>query len=171
MFKIFQTSKIQHYGTPQWFFDKLDSVFHFDLDFLANAQNAKCNNFYGENGYQCKIEAKPFSGGNVWCNPPYREMKKWIKIVKEYTREGIMRSGWVCVLTFAKTDTKWFQEYGFQAEYALFVRGRLKFELDGVPQNSAPQPSVVLFFRGAEAGEFPKAEVESLGLGRLVKCK
>lgn len=49
----------------------------------------------------------------------------------------------MCVLTFARTDTLWFQEYGQQADYVLFVKGRLKF---GDGKNSAPAPSILMAF-------------------------
>lgn len=32
--------------TPQWLFDSLDAVFHFDLDACATSENAKCRKFY-----------------------------------------------------------------------------------------------------------------------------
>ena len=40
------SSATDEWATPQGFFDELNSVFHFDLDAAATAQNHKCETFY-----------------------------------------------------------------------------------------------------------------------------
>lgn len=35
-------------STPQWFFDRLNEVFHFTLDPCADDTNKKCNLYYTE---------------------------------------------------------------------------------------------------------------------------
>jgi len=35
-------------STPQWFFDRLNEVFHFTLDPCADATNKKCSLYYTE---------------------------------------------------------------------------------------------------------------------------
>ena len=40
------SSATDEWGTPQDFFDKLDSEFHFTLDVCATDENAKCPNYF-----------------------------------------------------------------------------------------------------------------------------
>ena len=48
---LFSSTK-EDWETPQDFFDKLDEEFHFDLDPCADAENAKCKEYFTkeENG-------------------------------------------------------------------------------------------------------------------------
>ena len=49
---LFSSTK-EDWATPQDFFDKLDEEFHFDLDPCADAENAKCKEYFTkeENGH------------------------------------------------------------------------------------------------------------------------
>jgi len=40
------TSKTDLWSTPQYFFDKLNEEFNFDLDVCAIKENAKCKRFF-----------------------------------------------------------------------------------------------------------------------------
>jgi len=136
------SSKTDQHSTPQDFFDKLDDVFHFDLDLCADINNRKCEVFYGVEDSGLDQEWI----GTLWCNPPYgREIGKWVKKAYESARDN---SATVVCLLPARTDTKWFQDYCLNAEH-VFIRGRLKF---GDAVNSAPFPSVVVVFRPTLAG-------------------
>lgn len=42
---LFSSAK-EDWATPQDFFDELDKEFHFDLDPCADAENAKCKEFF-----------------------------------------------------------------------------------------------------------------------------
>ena len=42
---LFSSAK-EDWETPQDFFEKLDKEFHFDLDPCADAENAKCKEFF-----------------------------------------------------------------------------------------------------------------------------
>ena len=42
---LFSSTK-EDWATPQDFFDKLDEEFHFDLDPCADAENAKCKEYF-----------------------------------------------------------------------------------------------------------------------------
>ena len=48
---LFSSTK-EDWATPQDFFDKLNEEFHFDLDPCADAENAKCKEYFTkeENG-------------------------------------------------------------------------------------------------------------------------
>ena len=55
------SSATDEWATPQGFFDELNSVFHFDLDAAATAQNHKCETFYTR-----EQDGQRFAGGVDW---------------------------------------------------------------------------------------------------------
>jgi hypothetical protein len=59
--------------------------------------------------------------GRVWLNPPYgNKTGEWMRKMAEHSN-GI-------ALTFARTDTEWFQKYVFMYGHAiLFIKGRIQF--------------------------------------------
>ena len=130
--------------TPQELFDKLDSVYHFNLDPCSTHENAKCERHF------TKVEdglKQPWGGYTVWCNPPYgKEIIQWVK--KGYT-EGHKPGTTVVMLLPARTDTKWFHEYCTDAKIT-FIRGRIKF---GGSKNNAPFPSILVEFKSGETDE------------------
>ena len=134
------SSATENWATPQDIFDRMNHVFNFTLDPCADAENAKCTNFFTK--YDDGL-SKDWGGHRVFCNPPYgREATgKWIKKCYEESRKpGTI----VVALIPARTDTKWFHEYIFKTSAEVyFVKGRLKF---GGSDNSAPFPSMIVIF-------------------------
>lgn len=103
MDKVLFSHQSDEWETPQELFDELDQEFHFDLDVCATSENAKCKRYF----------TKEYDGlwafwsGNVWCNPPYSDIKSWVE--KAYNRSGLS-----VLLVPARTDTKWFHEYCYK---------------------------------------------------------
>lgn len=129
------------WATPQGFFEELDREFHFTLDACALPENAKCEKYYTpeQNGL-----AQPW-GGVVWCNPPYgREIGKWVE------KAATCGAPIVVMLLPARTDAKWFHTFIYGKAEIRFLQGRLKF---GNAKNSAPFPSMVVVFHGADMRE------------------
>lgn len=92
----------------------------------------------------------------MFCNPPYGryETGQWVK--KAY-QEHIENGTTIVMLLPARTDTQWFHNYIYGKAEVRFVRGRLKFEVCGVPikdKNNrpmpAPFPSMVVVWRKKE---------------------
>lgn len=80
-----------------------------------------------------------------YVNPPYgRELPLWIEKGFEQWREGKT----VVFLIPSRTDTRWWHNYCMQASEIRFIKGRLKFDDQA---NSAPFPSAIVIFRGADA--------------------
>lgn len=164
---IFFSSKKQCWETPQNLFDKLDSIFHFDIDVCASKENAKCKKFFTEKDDLFSQEIKP--GSVCFMNPPYgngeRECVDPDKCKKEKCRDrGYHQVGnipgiyefvkfayneskennctFVCLIP-AKTETKLWQRYAVKGEI-FFIEGRLKFSGSKSP---APFASAIVVFR------------------------
>lgn len=140
--EVMFSSKTDQWGTPQNFFDELNSEFHFTLDPCADEYNHKCDQWFDKETDGLK---QNWEGNRVYCNPPYgREIGKW---VEKCFVEGKKKNTMCVMLIPARTDTKWFHDYIYKkpnVEYR-FIKGRLKF---GDSKNSAPFPSMVVVFRG-----------------------
>ena len=155
---LFSSTK-EDWATPQDFFDKLDEEFHFDLDPCADAENAKCKEYFTkeENGL-----LKDWGGGRrVFCNPPYGRTStgEWIrKCYEEAKKPGTV----VVALIPARTDTRFFHDYIYHKAEIRFIKGRLKF--DGC-KNAAPFPSMVVIF-GKEKEHEETEHAGSRGAGK-----
>ena len=96
-------------------------------------------------------------GGAVFCNPPYSRRTKgnpgqeaWIKKAAE---EGQRPGAVVVMLIPARTDTLAFHKYIYHKAEIRFIKGRLRFRVNGQTGDAAPFPSMVVIFRGPEARE------------------
>lgn len=133
------SSKSNEWETPQAFFDKLNTEFHFTLDPCCTHENAKCAKHYtqAEDGLK-----QDWLDEIVYMNPPYgREIGKWIKKARDESAK--FRGAIVVALVPARTDTAWWHDYVIGYE-VRFIRGRLKF---GGHKNSAPFPSAIVIFK------------------------
>lgn len=132
------TSKSAEWETPQDFFDKLNSMYHFDLDACATAENAKCERYYTKEQDALMQEWS----GRVWLNPPYgREIAQWLKKAYDETMRGGVEL--CCCLVPSRTDTAWWHDWAMRGEIT-FIRGRLRF--NGSTEN-APFPSALIVYR------------------------
>lgn len=134
---VFFSSKTDMWSTPQEFFDRLDTEFHFTLDVCSTNENAKCEKHFTQSDDGLSQQWN----GVCWMNPPYgREIGKWMKKAYESCFEN---GATVVCLVPARTDTNWWHLYAIPHEIR-FVRGRLKF---GDAKNSTPFPSAVIIMR------------------------
>lgn len=140
--KVLFSSNKTDWETPDKIFDELNQEFHFELDAAASESNAKCEKFYTEkeDGLNQKWDVSTF------CNPPYgRKLTgEWVK--KAYQEHQKYRNT-IVLLIPARTDTKWFHEYIYNKAEIRFLKGRLKFKMNGVEsKESAPFPSMIVIF-------------------------
>lgn len=94
----------------------------------------------------CPVQHE-FDGLNIewkspaFVNPPYSEWPKWVK-------KGIaenLKGKTIIFLLPARTDTRTFHEYIYHKAEIRFLKGRLKFSLNG-KRSSAPFPSMLVIF-------------------------
>lgn len=137
------SSERHYWETPQDLFDTLDNEFHFTLDPASTDENAKCEKHYTiEDDGLCQS----WAGERVFCNPPYgRELSKWVK--KAHAEVALNPGTVVVMLIPARTDTTYFHDYIYHKAEVRFIRGRLRFCIQGKAKDAAPSPSMVVVFR------------------------
>ena len=147
--KVHYSSENQEWETPPELFKALDKEFHFTLDPCATHKTAKCQKYYTE--AQDGLH-KDWSNEVVFVNPPYNKAKEWIqKCYKEYVKGTT-----VVMLLPARTDTKAFHDFIYGTAELRFIKGRIKFLVNGEPLYPAPFPSMVVIFRPKEKTIYDK---------------
>lgn len=143
MDKILFSSDKDYWETPKKLFNKLNKEFNFTLDPCANDQNHKCDKYFTKEIDGLKQD---WQGETVFCNPPYgrKETGKW---VEKCFNEAKKQNTTVVMLIPARTDTKWFHDYIYGKHEIHFIKGRLKFEINGIKQGSATFPSMIVVMR------------------------
>jgi phage N-6-adenine-methyltransferase len=137
-------SKKHDWQTPQHVFKYFDSLYKYQLDAAATADNAKCEQYITPEEDALSIEwdvAYP-EVKSVWLNPPYgRGLGDWMKKCHDEARKGKI----VTALIMARTDTRWWHDWCMKASLVYLIKGRIRFVgSDGVPGNSAPAPSALV---------------------------
>lgn len=139
-------AKSVEWETPQEFFDKLNEEFEFTLDPCATPENAKCAKFYTikDDGL-----SKSWGEERVFMNCPYGDItKKWVEKAYAETHGYFgKRAELVVGLLPVKTDLQWFHQYIYKKAEIRFLKGRLKFEMNGIPQGSATFSSMIVVWR------------------------
>jgi len=132
-------------GTPVEFMRLLMAAIGglFDLDPCSGAEPQA----YAKNRFTKEDNglAQSWAGHDtVYVNPPYSELKKWLKkVVREATRDSPDSPDLIMSLLPVNTSTQWFQKYAAKADYLCLIEGRLTF--NGTDQN-APFASMVVVF-------------------------
>jgi phage N-6-adenine-methyltransferase len=139
--------------TPPALFASQDARFHFTLDACATHQNAKCPQYFTQEGLWRGTQERrrlsedngltgSWAGERVWCNPPYSDIGAWVLKAWE------SRAELVCMLVPAtRTEQDWWQdgvepyrdgradlsELGWNSLRLENLRGRQHFLKDGKP--------------------------------------
>jgi len=153
--RLIGSSEDENWGTPQSFFDELNSEFHFTLDAAASESNAKCKRFYSK---EDDALTQTWSG-KVWLNPPYGA-KSTPAFVRKASEER-NNCEVIVALVPARTSTKWFRDYVWnsvmnQPYHGVEVRfpPRLKNDKRNHPSKSEcrwPFACVLIIWRPAGA--------------------
>lgn len=123
--------------TPDKVYDPLNDEFSFSLDAAANQRNRKTHKFFD---LTTDGLSQSWRGERVWCNPPYSDIKAWVKKAWDEFHDGCPLI--VMLLPANRTEQGWWQEYiePFRdGRYGSrittrFFKGRFNF---GVPGNEA----------------------------------
>lgn len=152
---MFSSNKYD-YETPDSLFSQLNNIFKFKIDLAADENNYKVEKYLSVK--ENSLEDPWMYKGWGWLNPPYgREIDKWIS--KAYIKKAK-----VVLLSPSRTETIYFHEFTINADYILFIKGRLIFK--GC-EHPAPFPSLLAFFGKVSNSEVNK--LNNLNLGFLIK--
>jgi phage N-6-adenine-methyltransferase len=137
--------------TPQDFYDRLHKEFSFTLDVCATNKTAKCARFFTpvEDGL-----AQDWTLETCWMNPPYGRGIKH-RVEKAY-QESLYNGATVVCFIPSRTDTVYWHDFVMHAAEIRFLRGRVRFSLDGKEINAAPFPSAIVVFRSFESSTCPQ---------------
>jgi phage N-6-adenine-methyltransferase len=127
--------------TPKELFDRLDSEFGFTLDVAAedDPDFHRCETYFTprDDG----LNQSWATEGAVWCNPPYSDIKPWVRKARA---EAETHGGTIVLLTMATTSAKWFRFAMKHATEVRFIIGNVTF---GPNLNRAPFGSSLVIFR------------------------
>lgn len=114
----------------------------FTVDVAADSSNAKCVEYFTKEDDGLTQKWK----GRAWCNPPYKDLIRWVRKAYEEVRAGSCE---IAVLLLpAQTSTAWFHDYALPFGELYWIRGKQKF---GGQKDRALMPSLVVAFRLQEA--------------------
>ncbi len=129
--------------TPTKFFAELHAEFQFTVDGAALDHNAKLPRYWTPitDGL-----LTPWAGERVFVNPPFgKEIEHWVRKAAREAKRGCPLS---VLLVPVRSDTAyWHDSVTPSGAEIRFIRGRLKFEVRGVPSDPAPFPVCLLIFR------------------------
>lgn len=144
-YKAIMTSDKQDWETPKELFDKLNNEFNFELDAFASDKNAKCKHYFTEQDDSFRQDWTKYK--SIFINPPYTS-KVQDEVLKKIN--DTISSDWngvIVLLIPARTDTRRWHDYIFnKADDIRFLRGRLRFEVNGVPKGASTFPSAVIVY-------------------------
>ena len=144
-YKAVMSSDKQDWETPQELFEKLNDEFHFELDAFASDKNAKCKHYFTEEDDSFQQDWTKYK--SIFINPPYTSKVQDEVLKKINDTISTDWDGVIVLLIPARTDTKRWHDYIFnKADDIRFLRGRLKFEIDGVPKGTSTFPSAVIVY-------------------------
>ena len=142
---VHATGGSDEWETPQDLYDQLYAEFQFTLDPCATTANAKCDRFFTIAGNGL---AQSWRGERVFMNPPYGSRGATIShwLTKAFS-EAVGRECLTVALIPARTDTLWWHNTVRFAGEVRFIKGRVKYLLDGKQLDAAPFPSALVVFR------------------------
>ena len=157
--KVLFSSTKEDWATPQDFFDKLNEEFHFDLDPCADAENAKCKEYFTkeENGL-----LKDWGGGVASSAIHHTAEHQRANGSGSVTKKRRSPERLSLHLFRRRTDTRFFHDYIYHKAEIRFIKGRLKF---GGCKDAAPFPSMVVIF-GKEREHEETEHAGSRGTGK-----
>ena len=138
--------------TPHSVFNPLNARFDFTLDVCCTVETTKCEKYFTEFDDGLK---QSWRGHRVWANFPYSNIPKWIE--KAYREVLNNNCELVVMLLPAWTDRDWFHDWVINPpklnEYHTvqtsieYLRGRVKFLLNGKKHKSPRFGSMVVIFK------------------------
>lgn len=148
--KVMFSSDKDCWETPQKEWQEWNAKYSFEIDLAASKINSRCATYLTEELNSLDQDWYKLSSGWMWLNPPFSKSKEFIKKCDEEAQKGAK----IVMLMPARTDTKAFHQHINGKYNVIFLKGRLKFEINGQPvldkhgrPQSAPFPSILVEFK------------------------
>lgn len=118
--------------TPPEIFEPLNKSYKFTLDPCCTLETAKCDKFFTikEDGL------KQVWSGRVFVNPPFSQIPDWLKKIDREMWGVTRKIELVVALLPAWTDRDWFHDLVYGKASITFLRGRVKFLMNGKKRKS-----------------------------------
>ena len=139
----YESSGLDNWMTPRHIIEELENEFGELFDPCPAYHNGSFNG----------LEISWPRDKVCFVNPPYSQMKDWVK--KCY--DEWLKGSEVLLLIPPRTCTKYFHSYIANVAEIRFIKGRLKFiHPDGKTSKAAPFPSIICYYGGYVRGIKPK---------------
>lgn len=132
------------YGTP---FDKLEQIckdcnINPIIDVCTNTSNHKFPVYFTKDQDALKKEWTR----DFFMNPPYSKVAEFMQYAYQQHKKHNVNG---LILTYSKTDTRWWHEFVEGKAEVHFIKGRIKFkdENGNDTKYPAPYPSVWIIYR------------------------
>ena len=125
------------YETPAKVFQEICEWFDIypSLDVCATSKNKKCKNYFNQDALSKEWKE------DFFMNPPYSEAKKWVQ--HAYFQHVKHNVTGLAILQVS-TGSKYWHDYIFGKAEIAWCKGRIPFELNGVPCKSPRYDSVMI---------------------------
>jgi len=131
--------------TPKEFFEELNKIYRFTLDPCCQESTAKCQKFYTKEQDGLK---QSWDKERVFCNPPFSDIESWVmKASNEMRLHPERGAECIVMLLPAWTDRAWFHDHIYGKYRIDFLRGRIKFLLNGKMQKSPKFGCMLIIMR------------------------
>lgn len=127
--------------TPRWLFDYYNGIKNFSADIASNEVNHLCPLYFTEEDDAFTVDFETLRGTNVWCNPPYSDIRPWVDLA---TRNRDEHGVGTVMLVPADVSVGWFNQATQVCDRIEFITcGRVNFvradtqeEVKGNPKGS-----------------------------------
>jgi len=127
------------FETPPKLFRWLNKKYKFKMDLAANNSNALCEEFYTE--ADDTLNRPWLRSGYLFLNPPFSEMKYWIRKCQHEADAGCR------IVVVANSNTTYTGYYNKRpAEHEYKIVGRISFCVGGVPIEGNAHHQAILVF-------------------------
>ena len=133
----------QDYSTPPEFLQALKNrlgIPYFECDLAASIGNSVAPLMYTEEDNSLDpANSWKFGSGWSFCNPPYADIRPWVRKAFEESRKGAH----VVMLVPASVGSNWWSNWVHRGAMVWFLNGRLTFVGETAPY---PKDTAVLLY-------------------------
>ena len=132
------------WATPKPLFENLNREYNFTRDICANRDNAKIPDDYVTVEMD-GLNPKHWIGQRIWCNPPFSQKDKWLRLAK---RMAISKECPISVVLLPATPgVEWFQLAASGGELHFFTSRTAYLPPKGVRESSPAFGSMLCIFK------------------------